>query len=75
MNKVMLSLVLTIAFSILVVLGVGFFHVMSSILNSNIAVLAIGFVLLYLLCFSVVSNVNEGLKEISVLDNDDEEIV
>lgn len=75
MNKVLLSLVLTLAFSVLIVLGVGFFHLMSEVLNSNIAVLAIGFVLLYSLCFSAVSNLDGGLKEFSVLENDDEEIV
>lgn len=73
MNRVMLSLVLSMVFSVLVILGVGFFHVMSSILNSNIAVLAVGFGLLYLLCFIVVSNLDNDLEQTSVIENDDED--
>lgn len=75
MNRVLLSLVLTLSFSVLIVLGVGFFHIMSEILNSNIAVLAVGFVLLYFICFISINNLNEGLNGLSILDEDDEEIV
>lgn len=75
MNKIMLSLVLAISFSVLIVLGVGFFHIMSTILNSNLAVLCVGFVLLYIVCFIAVSNVDGDLSQLPAMDNDDEEIV
>lgn len=73
MNKVMLSLVLTIAFCVLIVLGVGFFQIMSDLLNNNLLVLGIGFTLLFSMIYVVVNSTDEGLESISVLDNEDEE--
>ena len=75
MNKVMLSLVLTMAFSFLVVLGVGFFQIMSDLLNNNLAVLGIGFGLLFSMIYVVVSNTENELEGISVLEEDDEAII
>lgn len=75
MNKVMLSLVLTLAFSMLIVLGVGFFQIMSDLLNSNLAVLGLGFSLLYFVVYAAVSNTEEGLNELGVLDEDSEEVL
>lgn len=75
MNKVMLSLVLTMAFSVLVVLGVGFFQIMSDLLNNNLAVLGIGFGLLFSMIYVVVSNTENELEDISVLEEDDEAII
>ena len=75
MNKVMLSLVLTMAFSVLVVLGVGFFQIMSDLLNNNLAVLGIGFGLLFSMIYVVVSNTENVLEDISVLEEDDEAII
>lgn len=73
MNKVMLSLVLTMAFCVLIVLGVGFFQIMSDVLGNNLAVLGIGFVLLFSMVYVVVNSTDEGLENISVLDKDDED--
>lgn len=75
MTKFMLSLVLTIAFSILIVLGVGFFHIMSTIVGSNIAVLGIGFAILFLVNYIAVSNMDSEFDLLSKIDNDSEEIV
>lgn len=75
MNKVMLSLVLTLAFSMLIVLGVGFFQIMSDLLNSNLAVLGLGFSLLYFVVYAAVSNTEEGLNELGVLDEDNEDVL
>jgi hypothetical protein len=58
MTKFMLSLVLTIAFSILIVLGVGFFHIASTIVSSNIAVLGVGVTILFLINYIAVSNID-----------------
>lgn len=69
----MLSLVLTIAFCVLIVLGVGFFQIMSDLLNNNLLVLGIGFTLLFSMIYVVVNSTDEGLESISVLDNEDEE--
>jgi len=74
MNKFLLSLVLTFAFSILVVLGVGFFQIISDILGNNLAVLGIGFLLLYLLIYATVSNMDNSFEDMSILENDEEEI-
>lgn len=71
----MLSLVLTLAFSMLIVLGVGFFQIMSDLLNSNLAVLGLGFSLLYFVVYAAVSNTEEGLNELGVLDEDSEEVL
>ena len=71
----MLSLVLTMAFSVLVVLGVGFFQIMSDLLNNNLAVLGIGFGLLFSMIYVVVSNTENELEDISVLEEDDEAII
>lgn len=73
MNKVMLSLVLTMAFCVLIVLGVGFFQIMSDLLNNNLLVLGIGFALLFSMVYVVVNSTEEGLENISVLDNENEE--
>lgn len=74
MNKFILSLVLTLAFSMLIIFGVGFFQIMSNLLNNNLAVLGIGFSLLYLVVFAAINNTEEGLNELSVLDEDNEEV-
>jgi hypothetical protein len=71
----MLSLVLTIVFSILIVLGVGFFHIMSTIVGSNIAVLGIGFAILFLVNYIAVSNMDGEFDSLSKIDSDSEEIV
>ena len=75
MNKVMLSLVLTLAFCVLIVLGIGFFQVMSDLLNNNLLVLGIGFGLLFLIVYSVVTNTEDELDQISVLEEDDENFI
>lgn len=74
MNKFLLSLVLTLAFSVLIVLGVGFFQIMSDILNSHIAVLGLGVFLLFLVTYFTINNVENSFEDMSVLENDDEEI-
>lgn len=73
MNRVMLSLVLTLAFCFLIVLGVGLFQIMSHVLNNNLVVLAVGFSLIFSMIYAVVNNTDEGLGAISVLDKDDED--
>jgi len=75
MNKVMLSLVLTLAFCVLIVLGIGFFQVMSDLLNNNLLVLGVGFGLLFLIVYSVVTNTEDELEQISVLEEDDENFI
>jgi hypothetical protein len=74
MNKFLLSLVLTLAFSVLIVLGVGFFQVMSNILNSNIAVLGLGVILLYVVTYLTINNMETSFEDMSILENDDEEL-
>jgi predicted neutral ceramidase superfamily lipid hydrolase len=74
MNKFLLSLVLTLTFSVLIVLGVGFFQIMSDILESNIAVLGLGVLLLYLTVYISISNMENTFDDMSVLENDDEEL-
>jgi hypothetical protein len=74
MNKFLLSLVLTFAFSVLVVLGIGFFQVMLDILGNHIAVLGIGFVLLYSLVYATISNMDNSFEDMSILENDEEEL-
>lgn len=71
----MLSLVLTLAFCVLIVLGIGFFQVMSDLLNNNLLVLGVGFSLLFLIVYSVVTNTEDELEQISVLDEDDENFI
>lgn len=75
MNKVMLSLVLTLAFCVLIVLGIGFFQVMSDLLNNNLLVLGVGFGLLFLIVYSVVTNTEDESEQISVLEEDDENFI
>ena len=74
MNKFLLSLVLTLTFSVLIVLGVGFFQVMSNILNSNIAVLGLGVILLYVVTYLTINNMETSFEDMSILENDDEEL-
>lgn len=71
----MLSLVLTLAFCVLIVLGIGFFQVMSDLLNNNLLVLGVGFGLLFLIVYSVVTNTEDELEQISVLEEDDENFI
>lgn len=75
MNKVMLSLVLTLAFSVLIVIGVGFFLIMSNLLNNNLAVLSLGVGLLFSVVYIAVSNAEDELEQISILEEDDEAII
>ena len=74
MSKFLLSLVLTLTFSVLIVLGVGFFQVMSNILNSNIAVLGLWFILLYVVTYLTINNMETSFEDMSILENDDEEL-
>lgn len=71
----MLSLVLTLAFSVLIVIGVGFFLIMSNLLNNNLAVLSLGVGLLFSVVYIAVSNAEDELEQISILEEDDEAII
>lgn len=75
MNKVMLSLVLTFAFVVLIVLGVGVFQIISGLLNNDLAVLGVGFCLLYLFVYASLVNTDHSFKQLEVLDEDNEEVV
>jgi predicted neutral ceramidase superfamily lipid hydrolase len=74
MNKFLLSLVLTLTFSVLIVLGVGFFQIMSDILESHIAVLGLGVLLLYFTVYISISSMENTFDDMSILENDDEEL-
>ena len=75
MNRFLLSLVLTLVFSVLIVLGVAFFHILSGMLNNNLAVLGIGVGLLFVLTYNSVGNMDESFNFNSILDNDGEELM
>lgn len=71
----MLSLVLTFAFVVLIVLGVGVFQIISNLLDNDLVVLGIGFSLLYLIVYFTLENTEHGFKQLEILEEDNEEVL
>lgn len=75
MNKILLSLVLTLTVSVLIILGVGVFEIMSYLFDSDIAVLGIGVSLLYIIIYASVNNTENGLESLKILEEDTDELL